>query len=245
MHTQTALHSDDFRRSTFASKPEVLAKTSARPMAPVPDSLREPADPLDHAIQLMGAVMSYPRNSEIFGENEPAEYLYKVISGSVRTYKILSDGRRQIGGFYLPGDTFGLEFTDEHTLSAEAVSDARIVVVKRSAINALAARDVGVARQLFTLTGRELQRVQERILLLIKSAQERVASFLLEMSARSAGADGIDLPMSRRDIADYLGLTIETVSRTLTSLEGAAAIEVASSRRIVLRNRPALRRLNG
>ena len=66
------------------------------------------ADALGQSMQLMGAVMTYPRNAEIFGEKEPAEYLYKVVSGSVRTYKILGDGRRQVGGFYLPGDIFGL-----------------------------------------------------------------------------------------------------------------------------------------
>src|ERR1700753_2764128 len=76
---------------------------------------------LAQAIQMMGAVMSFSRNSEIFGENEHAEYVYRVISGSVRTYKILNDGRRQIGGFYLPGDIFGLEFADEHVFSAEVV----------------------------------------------------------------------------------------------------------------------------
>ena len=86
-------------------------------------------------MQMMGAVMSFPRNSEIFGENEPADYVYRVISGSVRTYKILSDGRRQVGGFYLPGDIFGLEFAEEHTFSAEAITDAKVVVVKRSAIS--------------------------------------------------------------------------------------------------------------
>jgi CRP/FNR family transcriptional regulator, nitrogen fixation regulation protein len=199
------------------------------------------ADPLGQLMQLMGAMMAYPRNTEIFGENEPADYLYKVVSGGVRTYKILSDGRRQVGGFYLPGDIFGLEFADEHTLSAEAISDAKVLVVKRSALNALAGRDASVAQQLFALTGRELHRVQDHILLLIKSAQERVAGFLLEMAERAAQNNTIDLPMSRQDIADYLGLTIETVSRTLTSLETAAAIEVPTSRRIVLRNRDALR----
>jgi CRP/FNR family transcriptional regulator, nitrogen fixation regulation protein len=195
---------------------------------------------LGQSMQLMGAMMAYPRNTEIFGEDEPADYLYKVVSGCVRTYKILSDGRRQVGGFYLPGDVFGLEFADEHTLSAEAISDAKVLVVKRSALNALAERDVSVAQQLFALTGHELHRVQDRILLLIKSAQERVASFLLEMSERAAQNNIIDLPMSRQDIADYLGLTIETVSRTLTSLETSAAIEVSTSRRIVLRDRAAL-----
>jgi CRP-like cAMP-binding protein len=200
---------------------------------------------LAQSMQLMGATLSYPRNAEIFGENEPAEYLYKVISGSVRTYKILNDGRRQIGGFYMPGDIFGLQFTDEHSFSAEAVTDAKVLVIKRSALAALAGRDASVARELFNVTGRELRRVQEHVMLLVKSAQERVASFLIEMAERAAGGNIVELPMSRQDIADYLGLTIETVSRTLTGLESAATIEVPSSRRIVLRNRAALNRLNG
>ncbi len=196
-------------------------------------------------MQLMGATLSYPRNAEIFGENEPAEYLYKVISGSVRTYKILNDGRRQIGGFYMPGDIFGLQFADDHSFSAEAITDTKVLVIKRSALAALAGRDASIARELFNVTGRELRRVQEHVMLLVKSAQERVASFLIEMAERAAGGNIVELPMSRQDIADYLGLTIETVSRTLTGLESAATIEVPSSRRIVLRNRAALNRLNG
>jgi len=199
------------------------------------------ADWLSQSMHLMGAMMAYSPNSEIFGENEPADYLYKVVSGSVRTYKILSDGRRQVSGFYLPGDIFGLEFADEHTLSAEAITGCKVLVVKRSALNALAGRDASVAQQLFALTGHELRRVQDRILLLIKCARERVAGFLLEMAERASG-NIIELPMSRQDIADYLGLSLETVSRTLTSLETAAAIEVSTSRRIVvLRNCVALR----
>ena len=237
MHTQTTIRTDVTRRPTLPTRH--AAVTGQAPRSEID------ADALSQSMQLMGAMMAYPRNSEIFGENEPADYLYKVVNGSVRTYKILNDGRRQIGGFYLPGDVFGLEFADEHSLSAEAITDTKVIVVKRSAINALAGRDASVARQLFTLTGRELCRVQDRILLLIKSAQERVASFLLEMSERVSGSNAIELPMSRQDIADYLGLTIETVSRTLTSLECAAAIEVTTSRRIVLRNRSALSRLNG
>jgi CRP/FNR family transcriptional regulator, nitrogen fixation regulation protein len=133
---------------------------------------------------------------------------------------------------------------DDHTFSAEAMNDAKVVVVKRSALTALANRDAAIGRELFALTGRELRRVQERVLLLIKSAQERLVSFLLEMAERACGGNVVELPMSRQDIADYLGLTIETVSRTLTALESAAAIEVPTSRRIVLRNRSALNRLN-
>ncbi len=238
MLSQTAV------RSNTLSHPPISMRAAVRPM-PSP-AIRNGVDAgsLDQTMRLMGATMSYPRNSEIFGENEPADYLYKIVSGGVRTYKILSDGRRQIGAFYLPGDIFGLEFAEAHTLSAEAMTDTKLLVFKRSALNALASRDVAVAKQLFALTGGELARAQDRIFLLIKSAQGRVASFLLEMAKRVSGGNTIELPMSRQDIADYLGLTIETVSRTLTSLEVASAIEVSTSRRIVLRNPTALNRMN-
>ncbi len=200
---------------------------------------------LTDALDMIGAPMAFTRNAEIYGENEPAEYLYKLVSGAVRTSKILNDGRRQIGEFYMPGDIFGLEMGNDHSFSAEAITDAKVIVIKRSAVEALATRDNDVARQLWATTGRELQRMQEHILLLIKPAQERVAGFLLEMAGRIKSTTEVELPMSRQDIADYLGLTIETVSRTLTILENSAAIALPSSRRIVLRNRAALRRLNG
>jgi CRP-like cAMP-binding protein len=207
--------------------------------APPPPSRRS-ADSFD----MIGAPMTYARNAEIYGEDEPAEYIYKVVSGTVRTSKILNDGRRQIGGFYLPGDLFGHEVGAEHSFSAEAITEAKVLVIKRSAIEALADHDTDVARQLWTMTGHELHRMQEHILLLIKTAQERVAGFLLEMADRAKSAQEFDLPMSRQDIADYLGLTIETVSRTFTGLENSDAIALPSSRRVVLRNRAALIRLN-
>lgn len=210
--------------------------------APVPSVRPQPSS---NSIELMGAPMPFARNAEIYGENEPAEYLYKVISGTVRTYKVLNDGRRQIGFFYLPGDVFGLEVGDKHSFSAEAIADCKVLVIKRSSVIALAARQSDVSRQLWEMTATELRRVQDHIMLLIKTAQERVAGFLLEMAARVPGCTEIELPMSRQDIADYLGLTIETVSRTLTQLENSAAISVPTSRRIVLRNRAALTRMNG
>jgi CRP/FNR family transcriptional regulator, nitrogen fixation regulation protein len=236
MHTQTAVRSNPSH-----------GFLSARPATPAlrPVSVQRERGSLGETMQLMGAMMSYPRNTEIFGENEPAEYVYKVVGGAVRTYKILSDGRRQVAGFYLTGDIFGLQFADEHAFSAEAISDAKVLVVKRSALTAIAGRDASIGKELLDLTSRELRRMQDRVLLLVKSAQERVASFLLEMAERACANNTIELPMSRQDIADYLGLTIETVSRTLTGLETAATIEVPSSRRIVLRNRGALDRLNG
>jgi CRP/FNR family transcriptional regulator, nitrogen fixation regulation protein len=191
-------------------------------------------------LQMTGSPMSFSRNAEIYGEGEAADYIYKVLSGTVRTSKMLADGRRQIGSFYLPGDIFGLESGDEHSFSAEAIEDATVLVIRRSAVIALAERDNEVARELWQLTGRELQRVQGHILLLIKSAQERVADFLLDMAARGSDSRIVELPMSRQDIADYLGMTIETVSRTLTQMEKSATIALPASRRIVLRNRAAL-----
>jgi CRP/FNR family transcriptional regulator, nitrogen fixation regulation protein len=212
------------------------------------EKLAAPRPVADHevggVVELMGAPMSFARNAEIYGEGEPADYLYKVVDGTVRTYKLLDDGRRQIGGFYLPGDIFGLETGDTHAFSAEAITQCNVLVIKRSALVALADKDNEVACQLWRLTGNELSRMQDHILLLIKSAQERVAGFLLEMAKRASAGNAIELPMSRQDIADYLGLTIETVSRTFTNLENASAIELSSSRRIVLRNRVALNRLN-
>jgi CRP/FNR family nitrogen fixation transcriptional regulator len=210
----------------------------ARPLPPVVPHA------VGNSIEFMGAPMPFARNTVIYGENEPSEYLYKVISGTVRTYKILNDGRRQIGSFYLPGDVFGLEIGNEHTFSAEAIVASRVLVIRRSMVIGLAARQKDVARQLLAMTASELQRAQHRILLLIKTAQERVAGFLLEMAKRSPASNEIDLPMSRQDIADYLGLTIETVSRTLRRLENSATIAVPSLRRIVLRNRTELSRLN-
>jgi CRP/FNR family transcriptional regulator, nitrogen fixation regulation protein len=236
MFSQPAVHTDPIRYPV---------STRTAPPAQSRASGGGGINPLTRAMQMMGTAMSFPRNTEIFGENEPADYVYQVISGSVRTYKILNDGRRQVGGFYLPGDIFGLEFAEGHTFSAEAIADTKAILVKRSALMALATGNATISRELLAITGRELRRVQDHVLLLVKSAQERVVTFLLEMAERARAGITVELPMSRQDIADYLGLTIETVSRTLTGLESAAAIEVPTSRRIVLRNRSALRQLNG
>ena len=201
---------------------------------------REGSGPLD----LMGAPMPFNRDCEIYGENEPADYVYRVVSGAVRTYRVLNDGRRQIAGFHLPGDLFGLEVGDDHASSAETISCSVVAMIKRSAVVARAGRDPEVARQLWQLTACELRRSQNHVMQLVRSAPERIAAFLLEMAERGHDADAVELPMSRQDIADYLGLTIETVSRTLTGLEQERAIELASSRRIVLCNRSALTLLN-
>lgn len=192
---------------------------------------------------LVGATMTFPKGSEIYGENEPADYAYRVLSGTVRSYRILSDGRRQIGGFHFAGDIFGLETGAEHATSAEAVTPVTVLVVRRSAIHAAAEQDKGVAIRLWKLMAQELDQARKHSLLLMKSAQERVAAFLLDM-ARFGTGNSIELPMSRQDIADYLGLTIETVSRTISLLHQERTIDLPNSRRILLRNRNALSNLN-
>jgi CRP/FNR family transcriptional regulator, nitrogen fixation regulation protein len=199
---------------------------------------------LDGPIEKMGAPMQIDRGAEIFGGGEPTDYLYKVVSGAVCTYKVLMDGRRQVESFYLPGDIFGYELGGEHSLSAEATINSKLLMVRRSAIVALTERDSSVTRQLWMISAKELQRAQEHLMLLVKTAQERVVCFLLEMAERTAGANEIDLPMSRQNIADYLGLTIETISRVLTQLESSGAIALGTSRHIILGSRKALSRMN-
>lgn len=184
----------------------------------------------------------FTRNAEIYGEGEPSEFIYQVMSGAVRVYSVLSDGRRQIGAFYLPGDYFGFEAGEFRAMSAEAVTEAKVRIVQR--VSSLAScPDADLTRELWSATVRELQSARKHLVLLVRRAEERVASFLLEMAERTKATE-IELPMSRQDIADYLGLTIETVSRTLTHLEEIGAISLRSARRILLEDRRRLQNLN-
>jgi CRP-like cAMP-binding protein len=222
------------------------ATISHRPSARIGSAHPEYANQLFlRSVAVAGTAVSFSQDDEIYDEGEPAVYAYKVVSGAVRTCKLLPDGRRQVAAFHLPGDVFGLELGSELCLSAEAISATTVLIFSRDAIVDLADRDKDAAQDLWRLTARQLQQAQRHALLLVKNAQERVAAFLLDMAARTASQNTVNLPMSRQDIADYLGLTIETVSRTLTQLEKDAAIALQSSRCIVLRDRASLKRLNG
>lgn len=194
---------------------------------------------------LLATEFTYHKDEEIYGEDEPAEYVYQVIRGAVRTYKLLSDGRRQIGAFHLPGDVFGLESGASHRLAAEAIIDTAVRLVKRRSLEQAAATDVRVSHKLWTMTAGELRHAEEHMLLLgRKNAIERVANFLLEMDHRLTVAGMMALPMCRRDIGDYLGLTLETVSRALSQLNDEGVLGFSGARQIVLRNRQRLRSLD-
>jgi CRP/FNR family transcriptional regulator, nitrogen fixation regulation protein len=194
---------------------------------------------------VLGPLRHYGKDEEIFGEGEPASHYYKVVSGVVRTCKILSDGRRQIDAFHVAGDMFGIERGAEYRVTAEAVGEAMIASFWRCSLEEPADPDRGLAREVVATALLNLERAQEHMILLgRKSATEKVATFLLAMAERIEG-DAIELPMSRSDIADYLGLTIETVSRTLTRFERKGAIELSTARRTIrLRDEPGLRRLD-
>jgi len=194
---------------------------------------------------LVATEFTYNREEEIYGEDEPAEYVYQVLSGAVRTYKLLSDGRRQIGAFHLRGDVFGLEIGPNHRLTAEAILDTSVRLIKRHSLEQAATTDVDVARKLWSMTASDLQHAENHMLLLgRKTAMERVAAFLLEMDRRLSAAAMMALPMCRRDIGDYLGLTLETVSRALSELHDRGILELSGARQITLRNRQHLRSMN-
>ena len=198
------------------------------------------------ALEMMGAAMSFSRNEEIYGEGEPADYLYKVVSGTVRMYRVLNDGRRQIGAFYLPGDILGLENGSAHRFTTEAIVDTTVWVLKRRRLEETAERDASVTHDLLCLTTKNLQHAEDHLLLLGRQTSlERVSAFLCEMDSRLSSSAVMTLPMFRRDIADYLGLSLETVSRALSMLRdrGVLSFKSQTQREIVLLDRSKLARL--
>ena len=165
----------------------------------------------------------------------------------MRSYKLLSDGRRQIGAFHLVGDIFGLENGAEHRFTADAIVNTTVRLIKRRSLEIAAESDAMVSRNLLSMTTNNLQHAEDHMLLLgRKTSLERVAAFLIEMDRRLTAAGVMPLPMSRRDIADYLGLTLETVSRALSRLHELAIIGFIGSnqRQIILLDRQQLANLD-
>ncbi|MCP3463382.1 helix-turn-helix domain-containing protein [Bradyrhizobium sp. CCGUVB23] len=217
----------------------------ANKIAPTPNHVSDQFAGITGHVGLVASEFAYKKDEEIFGEKEPAEYVYQVTSGAVRSYKLLADGRRQIGAFHLPGDVFGLEAGSVHRLATEAIVDTTVRLIRRTSLERAAAADVSVARKLWIMTAGELKRAENHMLLLgRKNALERIANFLLDMDRRLSVTGMMALPMCRRDIGDYLGLTLETVSRALSQLHAQGVLGFSGARQIELRNRDRLRKID-
>jgi CRP/FNR family nitrogen fixation transcriptional regulator len=216
--------------STQFSDAAVAARSALLPGTDTPEPLRA-----------AGSVIQFSEGKEIFAEGDHADAFFKVVSGVVRICKFLNDGRRQIEAFHAEGDVFGFELGDEYALSAEAVSDCTLIRYRRRGVEVLAQKDEAVMGQLFKYAIHNMARAQGHSLLLgRRGAVEKVASFLLEWAGDAGQSQIINLAMMRQDIADYLGLTIETVSRTLTQLERDGFIALPNSKQVRLRNIEAL-----
>lgn len=201
-----------------------------------------PAPVLDPLTPL-GARLDFRRNDEIFAQEEEAEFVYRVLSGVVRTTRLSDDGRRQIGGFHYAGDIIGLEDREAHIFSAEALTDCSVLVIRRSTLEAEAAHNAEISHLLWTAGSRRLREMQSHLVQIgRKSAIERVAAILSDLAGRD-GREEVDLPMSRQDIADYLSLTIETVSRMFSQLQARNVISLTGLRRMRVCNPVALQRL--
>lgn len=188
------------------------------------------------------SIVKIGKGEEIIAQDDPARFCFQVVEGCVRSLCRLEDGRRQVSEFLLSGDIFGLDSGSTHEFAAEAVTEATIRKIRLSAIEAEAEADPRFALDLRRHMAVQAKAMRHRLVLLGRmTAAERTAAFLLEMNARlGCPARGIvNLPMCRGDMADYLGLTIETVSRCLSELKRTGAISVKGAQ-IVVQNRRAL-----
>lgn len=168
----------------------------------------------------------HPAGSEIYAQGGEANCLYQVKFGCVRIHRLLADGRRQISAFHLPDEIFGFEEDAKHHFFAEAISATATTVFRF-------ATAMDFSRELLPLALHGLMRAQKHLLVLGRqNAAERVAAFLVDMAERQGGFDRFELPMSRADIADYLGLSIETVSRTFTKLKEQGIIRLPTLRSV-------------
>jgi CRP/FNR family nitrogen fixation transcriptional regulator len=192
---------------------------------------------------LLGERLAFGPGDTVFAEQEPAGRLYAVIDGLVRTLRVDRGGRRIVYGFYAPGEVFGLESGPAHRCAAEAVGETQVARYERARLETRAMADRAMATRLWrwlTLSG---EQANARLALLAHgSAEQKLAHFLLDLDGRIGAAGGLELAMTRYDIADYLGLSSETVSRTITALRHGHLI-AAEGRQVRLLNRAALHAL--
>ena len=226
--------------SAAAALQPTASRARAGYLTPVPTP--PPAAVVGAGLDRLGTVTMIERGRMLIQEQDPAEHVFKVLSGALRAVRLLPDGLRYITEFLLPGDYVGLAENGAYSQTIEAVADTKAIKYSRRRFDAFLDSDARAGRHFFGLVCGELSAAQDRLLLLgRKSALERMASFLLAIAdRRSPDATAVDLPMSRSDIADYLGLTIETVSRVLGQLRTREIIDVPTVSRIVFTDRAAL-----
>jgi len=195
------------------------------------------------ALDKIGAVITLDREQPLFFEGDAAEFYYKVVKGAVRSCKVLADGRRHIGDFFFAGDFIGLDAGDSYTFAADAVMPTTLIRYQRRKLDALAANDPRIAKSFVEIMRNSLSAAHGRMAVLGRmNAMERIASFLLDLADR--GEDSrVELPMTRTDIADYLGLTMETVSRAFSRLKSEGVIAQHNVREIAIADRGALEAL--
>lgn len=191
---------------------------------------------------------TFAARQTIIDEGDESDQLFNITGGAVKLYKLLPDGRRQITGFLFEGDFLGIALSNTYAYSAEAVGSVTLCRFPRGRFEGLLDEFPKLEKQLLAVASNELVQAQDQMLLLgRKSAQEKVVSFLLSLSQRKSlrGDDPtpVSLPMSRSDIADYLGLTTETVSRTFTTLKGSGVIRLLPGNAVELSDLEALRDL--
>ena len=187
-----------------------------------------------------------PRGAALFWEGDKAGQIFDVLEGVMRIYRIMPDGRRAVMGFIHPGDVLGVSFQDRYLFTAEAVTPVKVRRFARGRFFTVINKSPALRPQLFAILCDEMSAAQDQMLLLgRKTAEERVVSFLLAIRRKTAQREEIELPISRQDIADYLGLTIETVSRTMTSLTRRGLIASRARHTVTLRKLSALREIAG
>jgi CRP/FNR family transcriptional regulator len=191
-------------------------------------------------------VETYSAGEAIFWEGDEAGHIFDILEGVLRVYRILSDGRRAIVGFLYPGEMLGVSFQSRYLFTAEAVTGVKVRRFSRNRFLSLATESAEQRPQLFAILCDEMSAAQDQMLLLgRKSAEERVVSFLLAVHRKNGQGNAIDLPMTRLDMADYLGLTIETVSRMMSGLMRRGFIAATGRHTIALRKLSALREVAG
>lgn len=221
--------------------------------APLPSLLSRPAQAggsavSDPGLDRYGSVILAKRNKTVVAQGQPADYVINVVTGALRIVRLLPDGRRHISSFLLPGDFFGLTESAQYTQSLEAVADTTLIRYPRRSLETLLRTNSTANRHFFNLLCAQLTSTQEDLLLLgRKNAVERLASFLLALAERASPGSpqpqAVDLLMKRGDIADYLGMTVETVSRILTQLRSRKIIDLPTVNHVVFLKPGALRQL--